>query len=189
MATKTFMTIEQYVALGEDPPGVRYELSDGELLVTPSSNYFHNEIRDEFKYRLNEFAIAHQIGIVITETDVQVGENTVRRPDVAFIHNDRLQAVDLERIPLPAPNLVIEIVSPTDRPSYLLKKVSQYLEAGVQSVWLLYPDALKASRYLPDRIDPELFSKDQEFSEPSLLPGFTLKLEEIFGWQRRSRKH
>ena len=46
MATKTLLTIDDYLAL-EEPVGVRYELSEGELIVTPSANYFHNEIRDE----------------------------------------------------------------------------------------------------------------------------------------------
>ena len=46
MATKTLLTTEQYAAL-EEPEGVRYELSEGELIVTPSASLFHNELRDD----------------------------------------------------------------------------------------------------------------------------------------------
>ncbi len=181
MATKTLLTIEQYMALGEDPPGVRYELSDGELIVTPSSNYFHNEIRDEFNGRLRAFLKAHQIGIVISETDVQIGETTVRRPDVAFIRKERLQGVDLHHIPLAVvPDLVIEIVSPTDRTSDLMKKVSEYLENGAQAIWLFYPSLLLAYRY--NNSQTRCLAASNEFSEPELLPGVVLKISEIFSW-------
>ena len=47
MTTKTLLTVADYAALDE-PEGVRYELSEGELIVTPSANYFHNRIRDRF---------------------------------------------------------------------------------------------------------------------------------------------
>jgi len=50
MATKTLLTAEQYAAL-EEPEGVRYELSEGELIVTPSASLFHNALRDELNSR------------------------------------------------------------------------------------------------------------------------------------------
>ena len=187
MATKTSLTIEQYVALGEDPPGLRYELSDGKLMVTPSSSSFHNELRDELSSRLRAFVKIHQIGLVISETDVQLSESTVPRPDVAFIRKERLEGVDRRHTPLTAvPHLVVEIVSPTDRASDLMKKVFQYLDAGVQAVWLLYPDIACAYRYSSNKLEPKVFSKDEDFSEPELLPGFTLNITEIFNWSGNS---
>ncbi|MGA3214036.1 MAG: Uma2 family endonuclease, partial [Terriglobales bacterium] len=106
MATKTLLNIEQYIALGEDPPGMRYELSDGELIVTPSSSSFHNEICDRLIARLLDFLDKHPLGRVISETDVQLSESTVRRPDVAFVSDERLQGVDRHHTPLAAvPNL------------------------------------------------------------------------------------
>jgi Putative restriction endonuclease len=50
MATKTLLTLQDYAALDE-PPGVRYELSEGELIVTPASSPLHNRIRDDFNSR------------------------------------------------------------------------------------------------------------------------------------------
>jgi len=50
MATNTLLTIADYMSL-EEPAGVRYELSEGELIVTPSASFFHNELRDEFSNR------------------------------------------------------------------------------------------------------------------------------------------
>lgn len=84
MATRTLLTIADYAALDE-PAGVRYELSEGELIVSPSPNYLHNRIRDRFNVRLLPFVEARGLGSVISEMDFQLSEDTVRRPDVAFI--------------------------------------------------------------------------------------------------------
>ena len=182
MATKTLLTIEQYAALDE-PVGVRYELSEGELIVTPSANYFHNNTRDRLNSRLQAFLDSHPLGEVISEMDMTLGGDVVRRPDVAFIRKGRLEGIDLERVPLPiAPDLAIEIVSKNDRADDLNLKVSQYLQAGVQAVWLFYPRTQLAYRYVPGKLDPEVRSAKagDRFEEPELLSGFSLPLSEIF---------
>jgi Uma2 family endonuclease len=181
MATKTLLTIEQYAALDE-PVGVRYELSQGDLIVTPSANYFHNDIRDRFNARLRAFLEANPCGNVISELDMTLGADIVRRPDVAFIRKEHLDGIDLERVPLPiAPDLAIEIVSKNDRADDLNLKVSQYLQAGVQAVWLFYPTTQLAYRYVSGKLDPEVRSAKagDRFEEPALLGGFSLPLTEI----------
>jgi Uma2 family endonuclease len=71
MATKTLLTIADYVAL-EEPAGLRYELSEGELIVTPSASFFHNELRDKFNGLLRTFVASHHLGSVTSETDVKL---------------------------------------------------------------------------------------------------------------------
>ena len=181
MATKTLLTVADYAALDE-PDGPRHELSEGELIVTPSANYFHNRIRDDFNARLRAFAQTRNLGGVVSEMDFELAGDTVRRPDVAFISAARLQGVDLERVPLPlAPDLAIEVVSPNDRAADLLLKVSQYLAAGTKAVWLFYPNTRLAYRYLPGKLEPEVRSAeaDHRFEEPELLPGFSISLAQI----------
>ncbi len=181
MATKTLLTIEQYAALDE-PVGVRYELSEGELIVTPSADFFHNDIRDRFNARLRVFLDAYPCGNVISKMDMTLAADVVRRPDVAFIRKGRLEGIDLHRVPLPiAPDLAIEIVSKNDRADDLNLKVSQYLQAGVQAVWLFYPSTRLAYRYVPGKLDPEVRSAKagDRFEEPEMLSGFSLLLSEI----------
>jgi Uma2 family endonuclease len=183
MATKTLLTIADYVAV-EEPAGVRYELSEGELIVTPSADFFHNELRDELNHQLKTFVKSHNLGRVTSETDMRLADDTVRRPDIAFIRAGRLLGVDLNQVPLAViPDLVIEIVSKNDRAADLLLKVSQYLAASVQAVWLLYPQTRLAYRYTTGSPEPEVRSaKDRgRFEEPDLLPGFSLALANIFG--------
>jgi len=78
--------------------------------------------------------------------------------------------------------LVIEIVSPNDRADDLLLKVSQYLAAGTQAVWLFYPNTRQAYRYSAGKLEPEVRSAQlgHAFEEPGLLPGLSIPLEEIF---------
>jgi len=181
MATKTLLTVEQYAALDE-PEGVRYELSEGELIVTPSASYFHNDVRDEVNSRLRVFAKNHKLGRVTSETDVKLVGEVVRRPDVAFFRAGRLEGLDLDRIPLPvAPDLALEVVSRNDRADDLMLKVNQYLQAGAQAVWLLYPNTRLAYRYVPGKLEPEVraAAAGGKFEEPDLLPGFSLPLAEV----------
>jgi len=181
MASKTLLTVEQFAALHE-PEGVRYELSRGELIVTPSPTALHNELRDEFNGRLRAFVKKHKLGRAFSETDMMLVEDVVRRPDIAFIRADRLIGLEFDQSPLPlAPDLVIEIVSKNDRADDLLLKVSQYLHAGARAVWLLYPNTRLAYRYVPGKLEPEVRSAEAggEFAEPELLPGFSVPLAEI----------
>ena len=183
MATKTLLTIEEYAAL-EEPEGLRYELSEGELIVTPSPNYIHNKIRDRLNARLQAYLDTRKLGDVTSETDMKLAGNVVRRPDVAFIRAKRLKGVDLDQVPLPfGPDLAVEIVSKNDRADDLLLKVSQYLHAGAQAVWLLYPKTGLAYRYVPGKLEPEVRRAEDgaRFEEPQLLPGFSLPLTEILG--------
>jgi len=183
MAVKTLLTVGEYAALNE-PEGARYELSEGELIVTPSPNYFHNEIRDDFNARLRAFVKSRKLGGVVSEMDFSLVGETVRRPDVAFISAERLRRIDLRKVPLPlASDLAMEIVSPNDRADDLLLKVSQHLAAGTQAVWLFYPNTWQAYRYSADRLEPEVRSAQlgHSFEEAQLLPGFSVPLAEIFG--------
>src|SRR5579863_9069908 len=183
MATKTLLTVRDYAALDE-PVGVRYELSEGELIVTPSASLFHNELRDELNSRMRAFVRSRKLGRVTSETDMKLLREVVRRPDVAFIRGERLQDVDLDQSPLPvSPDLSIEIVSKNDRADDLMLKVSQYLQAGAQAVWLMYPNTRLAYRYVPGKREPEVRAAEagDKFEEPDLLPGFSLPLTEILG--------
>jgi Uma2 family endonuclease len=181
MATKTLLTIDDYLALDE-PVGVRYELCEGELRVTPSASLFHNRLRDQLNARLSAFVMSHKLGLITSETDMKVAHDVVRRPDVAFISTERLQGIDQHKVPVPlSPDLVIEIVSEIDRADDLMLKVTQYLAAGTRAVWLIYPNTHLAYRYVPRKLEPEVRSADagHTFEEPEMLPGLSIPLSEI----------
>ena len=120
----------------------------------------------------------NKLGYVTGGTDFLLGPDTVRRPDVAFIASAHLEHLDLDRSPLEgSPALAVEVISPGNLGEDIFKKIHQYLDAGSELVWVVYP-ALKAASVHSHTGTYEL---TQGFlNAKSLLPGFTLSLAEIF---------
>jgi Uma2 family endonuclease len=180
MATKTLMTMEQFEALPEKE-GLKYELDAGVLItVLASPGLFHNMIRDRLGLELYAFVKGHKLGLVVWETEFQLSEATVRIPDLAFIRADRLEGIDVHQRLQGAPDLAVEIASPSDKPDDLARKAQQYLAAGARAVWVLYPEARLAYLYRPgERI--EVRDDSQSLDNAELLPGFSVALSAIFG--------
>jgi len=164
--------------LGEDASGIRRELSEGQLIVTPSPTFYHNKLRDVIAARLRNFLEANQNpGQVITEMDFQLGIDTVRRPDVALITAERMEGGDEKQTLLPfAPDMAVEIVAPTDGAADLLLKVVQYFNAGTRVLWVVYPDLRLAYRYAGHHSN---HSVHNAIEERDVFPGFRLALSEI----------
>jgi len=176
MGTKAMtMTAEQYAAL-EEPEGFRYELNEGELVVTPSPMMFHNDIRDEIAFALRQFVTQHKLGRVTMETDFQLSEDTVRRPDIAFISGEKAALIDPHKRLKIAPDLAVEVASPSDRPDDLMQKVQQYLNAGTATVLVIFAEAHLAYLYRGHG-SVQVFEK----GPIELLPDFTIDLAEILG--------
>lgn len=181
MATKTLLTVEGYNAL-EEPAGVKYELDQGELIVTPSPATRHNIVCGHVYSTMCAWVEEHDLGLVVYEVDVKLAEDTIRRPDVMFIALERMKSVDLDQVPVQVvPDLVIEVVSKYDQPDDLMLKVHQYQSAGVKAIWVLYPKTREAYRYVSNTLQPTVLSaaRGDKLEEPHLLPGFSLPLSEV----------
>jgi len=178
MATRTLISLQEYEALPETENGFEYELSNGELIVLASPKLFHNRIRDDILVRFRVFLCQHpHLGEVTSETDFRLAANTVRRPDVAFIRAAKLASVDPHKRLDFAPDLAIEIASPSDD---LPRRIQDYLAAGTR-VWALYPDARIARVHKPRE---QAVLRDAEardsLEDAELLPGLKIPLAEIF---------
>lgn len=179
MATKSIMSIEEYDALPEKE-GVKYELNEGELItVSASPRLVHNRVRDEVAFSLREFVRGQRLGEVTIETDFKLSTGIVRIPDVAFIRAERLRGIDPRQRIEGAPDLVVEVVSPTDDPNDLVLKIQQYLRFGARAVWVLYPEARLAYLYKPEE-RPEVRELHHTLDDPELLPSFSLPLSKVF---------
>lgn len=141
MSTTTRLSFEEFQKLqdaAEDT--VRYELDEGELIVTPSPTPRHNMIAFRLRRLLDAFVEKHKLGVVIGEIDFRLSADTVLNPDVAFIAKNQLRGFDPDRSPIQGPpTLAVEVISPSNQPKRTLKKVGQYLAAGTEAVWLIYP--------------------------------------------------
>jgi len=102
-----------------------------------------------------------------------------RMPDVSFVSNEKLKDGEPVTKADFAPDLAIEVVSPTDAYSKILKKIRKYLEAGVKQVWLVEPEFHTVAVYQPP-MKSETLTVEDTLSCEEILPGFQLPLKEIF---------
>jgi Uma2 family endonuclease len=117
---------------------VRYELVEVELVTMSPRMLPHNLIRDTVLMVLKTFVASRKLGTVVSEQAFQLSERTVRVPDIGFVRAGRLLATD--RPIEGAPDLAIEVISPSNTPREMDERVSDYFAAGCRRVWLVYPE-------------------------------------------------
>jgi Uma2 family endonuclease len=181
MATTTKLSFEEFQKLQESADeNVRYELDEGALILTPSPTPWHNIVALRLSHALKTFVQKHRLGIVISEVDFRLSR-AVRKPDVAFIAKERIKDLDLHHAPIEgAPSLAIEIISPSNLAQDTLKKVHQYLAAGCNAVWLVYP--YLGIIEIHDIAGIREVTAPNPFNEERLFQGiaFSLSLTELF---------
>jgi Uma2 family endonuclease len=123
------------------------------------------------------------LGTVLVEAGfvLQRGPDTVRGPDVSFVGFARLPP---DRIPeqfIPgAPDLAVEILSPSSRWTEVEEKVADYFAAGARLVWVVDPGERRAIVRYPDR-PPRVLAAAESLDGEDVVPGFALALAELFG--------
>lgn len=180
MSTTSRLTFQEFERLPEQE-GVRYELDEGELVMEPSPTFLHNRIRDRIARSLSEFVRTHRLGEVIVETDFRLGHDTVRNPDVSFVTATHLAKIEMNRSPVEgAPALAVEVISPSNLAQDIQKKISQYLSAGTQVVWVVFPTLRVVEVHSAGGIrklkDTDSLIEEQLFGKPA----FALSLETLF---------
>jgi Uma2 family endonuclease len=138
-AVASQLTLEQFQHL-PDRPG-RQELNAGALVEMPPPFYLHARVLHAFLFRLYEGAKADGRFLVHAETAYILAQDppTVRVPDISLVAAERLQAVDRNSYIVGAPELAIEVVSPSETATDLNEKIRQYLQAGAWVVLAAYP--------------------------------------------------
>src|SRR6266508_6524195 len=175
------MTVDEFEAMPDD--GNQYELIRGVRRQMPAGGLRHGDIGSGIIIDLGLHVRVHNLGRVFNaDTGFRIfsDEQTVYQPDVAFVRAHRLPSLaEQDRVGRLAPDLVVEVVSPTDRMSDVLDKVADYLRAGVPLVWVVEPKRRVVTVYRPDRSPREL-GEDQELDGEEIVPGFRLAVADIF---------
>ncbi len=123
------------------PEGIRYELLEGELRMTPSPSTRHQTILKRLGIILVEQLEKKGLGeVFIAPFDIVLSEHNVVQPDILFISKDRLGIVDKANAKGP-PDLVIEILSPSSQSWDRVSKRRVYSLYGVREYWLVDPEA------------------------------------------------
>lgn len=179
MATRTRLTAEDLWRMGTGD--VRRELVHGAVVEMTPVGGVHGRVSGRVYRCLADHVEAHGGGEVLVG-DVGfvlaiVGDpERVRASDVAFVSAARLPEGRLPQGFLRgAPDLAVEVLSPTDNPVEVQQKVRDYLEAGSRLVWVIAPVAATATVYRPDG-SARLVREPEALDGEDVLPGFTVPL-------------
>ena len=176
------MTAEELLRL---PTGMGecYELVAGVLKTTPANGMCHGAIAANIGCLLHEAVSSSRLGDTVgagTGFILSRNPDTVRAPDAAFVAAARLPAGDLPEGFFPgAPDLAVEIISPSEGATDVQRKVSEYFGAGARLVWIVYPDMRQVVVFRSAR-QSVVLTADDTLDGGELLPGFACPVAELF---------
>ena len=179
MTTSALLTAEELLRLSI--PDKHVELVRGVLVVREPPGGRHGRIAMNLAVEIGTYVRMHQLGVVYAaETGFTLSRrpDTVRAPDVAFIRRERLPSPEPIGYPELAPDLVVEVLSPGDRPGEVLSKIADWLSAGTALVWMIDPDRRSARVYRRDGSEA-IVTANQALEGEDVLPGFSTRLDAV----------
>jgi Uma2 family endonuclease len=179
--TEQLLTADDLAALPDD--GWSYELVQGRLLRMAPASWVPGVVSARVGRHIDAFVEKRRLGYCSTAEGgflLQSSPDTVRAPDVGFVRAERVPPGEPPRRYFPGPpDLAVEVRSPTDRVTDILRKIADYLEAGTRLVWYLDPERRSAAVYRPDG-SIAVFGADGVLDGEDGLPGFTLRLADVW---------
>jgi Uma2 family endonuclease len=161
------------------------ELVRGQVVRYPMPGGPHGYICNNASAIITPFVREHGLGRVFsndtfTRTRLKEAADSVRGPDVAFVSYARMPKGPIPDGPLPcAPDLVVEVRSPSDRIPQLSAKASEYLDAGATVVLVLDPETESLAVFRESELPIRMHNGD-ELALPDVLPGFAVKVKAFF---------
>ena len=175
------LTLEEFELLPEED-AYRVELVRGRIVREPRPGGEHGWMTGQLVERIGSYARERRLGIVVTETGflLSVEPPTVRGPDAAFIAAGKIPAEGIPRgFWTLVPDLVVEVVSPSNTAAEIREKVLEYLACGSSIVWVVDPATRSVSAYRSRR-DIALLTMEDDLEGGDVLPGFRLPIAELF---------
>jgi Uma2 family endonuclease len=178
MATTAITTGPEFDALPYEE-GRHWELLAGELISvsspTPEHQLILQRILLALMLHLDQYP---EEGLALTDVEFALAEDYRVRPDVLVLLHERAVSLDTTRVPIPgAPDLAVEIISPSERSLDTQQKLQAYLQHGTREVWQVYP---KSKSVVIHRDGTSAILASGEHVTTSLLPGFSLEIKTLF---------
>jgi Uma2 family endonuclease len=182
IAQPKLLTAEEFMRLPQPEDGSQQELVQGVIVMVPPPSFYHGICCSRVCRKVGNFVEDRGLGFVTSNDSGVILErdpDTVRGPDVAFWSKERLPTPPAEGYPSVAPDLVVEVLSPSDLFPRVLRKVQQYLKAGVRMVWVLVPEDRSVTVCRPGE-EQRILSENETLDGADVLPGFTCPVAELF---------
>jgi Uma2 family endonuclease len=173
------MTYDEYSLLPDD--GKRYQVIEGELIVSPSPNFRHQDTVWNLGQLLRDYAKTHNLGVVVgAPMDVILEPQTIVQPDLLFIRHENIGIIG--DIIEGAPDLCIEVLSPSTGLHDRHTKKAVYARCGVREYWIVDPVRESVAAY---DLDDGTYTLRAEASGDAVvsslvLSGFAIPARAIF---------
>ncbi len=157
------------------------ELWDGELVMSPSPSFYHQQIVFRFHRALHDWVSARRLGEVVSAPiDMVLSPHRTTQPDVAYISQDRLKIID--RAIMGPADLVAEVVSLEGRQRDRIEKRDLYEQHGVKEYWIIDPEAQTVEVLFLEGASYKLESRctSGQTAASNLLPGFQVPVDALF---------
>lgn len=174
------LTIDEYRELPRD--GKRYQLIEGEIDVTPAPRPRHQLIVGRVFAALHAFGQTGAGLAFVSPVDVVLDEHSVVQPDLLFVRPGNREIVHDDALH-GAPDLVVEVLSPSTRRTDVLVKARLYARFGVPAYWIVDPDLdrLEAFRLEEGAYSLKASATSPDVFRPADFPGLELALKDVFG--------
>lgn len=180
LSKKEFFTYQDYLELPDD--GNRYEIINGELIMTPAPIPIHQRISRIIGVQLSLFVEKYNWGeVFFSPCDVRLTETDLVQPDIFFIAKENEKIIGEKNIQ-GTPDLIIEILSPTTAYYDLIEKKELYEKFGVKEYWIVDPKKQWIEIYALENDKYKLHQRGEKTEKVHslLLKGFEIELKDIF---------
>jgi len=178
----TRQKIYTYADYEKLPEGAPYQLIEGELVMSPAPIPSHQITLQNISDTLGPFVRKNKLGkVIVSPIDVYLSDTDTFQPDIIFLSNERLSRIGEKRIE-GAPDLVIEILSPSTGYYDLTHKKRMYEVSGVLEFWSVDYSERAIEVFENSNGEFQLIAKTRErgIIQSKLLPGFTIETADVF---------
>lgn len=170
-------TVDEVLAFPSD--GNRYELVDGELLVTPAPGPVHQHVVSRLQTYVSAYLDKHaaELEAIVSPADITWGQDRLVQPDLFVIPTTEISRDWGTYVTLV---LAVEVLSPSSGHADRVVKRRLYQERNVRTYWVVDPDARLVEVWRPDEERPEIVTEVLTWRAAPEAPDLTIRLEQLF---------
>lgn len=172
----------------------RYELVEGRLMKMSPTGGSHGRRSSDLNAALWSYATQHGLGVVLgAETGFNVTRPSERRetvlaPDVAFVRAEHAPLTETDDFPHVAPDLAVEVASPSDSRRRMGEKARRWLDRGVRLVWVVWPRRREIDVWRAGAAQPCILTAADLLDGGDVLPGFSIPVAQVCPERPRHRR-